>query len=123
MPRYRQVNWEKAACAGAPTNLFFIVEENRKVLEWINIDVLRKICLACPIWKECTSYAFAHENDGVWGGLTSNERKALTKGEPSTIADKAKQELARFGISNKQLQEVIDEHTSYDGSLENEASH
>ena len=119
MPRYDKINWEKAACRGAPTNLFYIVEENRKVLEWIDVGVVRKICLACPIWSKCLEYALQHERDGVWGGLTGNERRALIKGEPSTIVNKARTELARFGVSWEQLQEVIDEHTRNVGGLEN----
>jgi hypothetical protein len=122
MPRYAEVNWEKAACRGAPTNLFYIVEENHRAKEFLNLNVLRTMCFACPIWRDCASYAFKHERDGLWGGLTTNERRAFVTGEPSSLYNKVLTELNARGVSWEEMQEVIDEHTSYERSVANEAS-
>jgi hypothetical protein len=79
LPKYEQVNWDKAECreAGIPTDLFYSVEEERSILQYEYINSLRSICTACPIWKDCLTYAFENENYGVWGGLTSVERVAM----------------------------------------------
>ena len=40
----------------------------------------KKVCAGCPVKQECLDYAQAHSIfDGVWGGLTPNDRKALRR--------------------------------------------
>jgi WhiB family redox-sensing transcriptional regulator len=41
----------------------------------------KRICFnECPVRKTCLVYAVAHrENIGVWGGLTSAERRAIPR--------------------------------------------
>jgi WhiB family redox-sensing transcriptional regulator len=45
----------------------------------------KRMCLtACPILLECREYALKHaEPDGVWGGMTPNERK-IALGRPNS---------------------------------------
>lgn len=39
------------------------------------------ICRKCPVQKECAEYAIAaHINYGIWGGLTSAERRRIRGG-------------------------------------------
>ena len=40
----------------------------------------KALCATCPIQLLCLEYALeAGEQDGIWGGLTRNERKALKR--------------------------------------------
>jgi hypothetical protein len=37
-----------------------------------------KACQSCPVMKKCGEYAVNHkEVSGIWGGLTSSERKRI----------------------------------------------
>lgn len=37
---------------------------------------LRRMCLQCPIVRECREYAIKHEVFGFWGGMTAMERQS-----------------------------------------------
>ena len=37
---------------------------------------LRRMCLQCPILRECREYAVKHEVFGFWGGMTAMERQS-----------------------------------------------
>lgn len=39
----------------------------------------KKICRTCPVIEECLEYAIRHNEDGVWGGTTKRERRALKR--------------------------------------------
>jgi hypothetical protein len=79
LPKYDEINWDNAECRALqiPTDLFYSVEEERSIMQYEYINSLRSICTACPLWKECLTYAFEHEDYGVWGGLTSVERVSM----------------------------------------------
>jgi WhiB family transcriptional regulator, redox-sensing transcriptional regulator len=41
----------------------------------------KKVCLGCPVTKECLQWALDHdERYGVWGGLSERERRRLKRG-------------------------------------------
>lgn len=45
------------------------------------VDTARAYCARCPVYDECLTYALADSSlDGVWGGTTHDERKALRRG-------------------------------------------
>jgi WhiB family redox-sensing transcriptional regulator len=44
------------------------------------VRLARRRCTGCPVWRECREYALANgEGEGIWGGLTARERRALVK--------------------------------------------
>ena len=124
MSRYDKVNWEDAACRGLPTNLFYVVEEFRpsRTKEFFDVSIIKRICYACPLWRQCLQYGLVDEDYGVWGGLLTAERKALVAGEPSPIFSRVIQELFDAGIAIQEIQEVLDEYPRDERSLENQAS-
>jgi hypothetical protein len=117
MPGYDEVDWTKAECVGSPTTLFFIIEEDRKVVEYIGYETTRRICGKCPIWDKCLDYAMKNENYGMWGGLTTKERNALRGAKDSLLRTKAIQELTKYGISKKEIEAIADEYSSDERSV------
>jgi hypothetical protein len=43
----------------------------------LDIALAKDICAECPLFEACRAYALKHENAGVWGGLSANERFIL----------------------------------------------
>jgi WhiB family redox-sensing transcriptional regulator len=40
----------------------------------------KAVCAACPVREQCLEWAIAtRQEDGVWGGLTDNERRRLRR--------------------------------------------
>jgi WhiB family redox-sensing transcriptional regulator len=109
MPEYNEVKWQQAACQGtAYTDLFYLIEEQRSLMQYQYINALRSICARCPIWADCLKYAMEHESYGVWGGLTSVERVALKdKRRYPNQRDRAIIDLAQYGITYEQIKECI----------------
>lgn len=44
-------------------------------------QIARLVCRQCPVWKECLDDG-VEERWGMWGGLTPQERTALTSEHP-----------------------------------------
>lgn len=109
MPKYDEVDWEQAACRGSVyTDIFYSVEEERNVRAYEYINALRSICLSCPIWKQCLTYAMEHEIYGVWGGMTSIERFSFS--HPAKYPNQQRRALFAFdevGISYEQIMECV----------------
>jgi WhiB family transcriptional regulator, redox-sensing transcriptional regulator len=62
---------ELAACRGTDLNLFFPVRGE-------SAEPARQVCAACPVRQPCLDYAVSNAiTDGIWGGLTERERRAL----------------------------------------------
>ena len=61
---------QRGNCNGEPAYIFYVkhprVEERA-----------RAICMGCPVIEECFLYALQHNEMGIWGGLTEEERKKL----------------------------------------------
>ena len=71
------VNWrEDAACRDADPDLFFPVGTAGPALR--QIREARRICCGCPAQARCLAWALHHGvTDGVWGGTTGEQRRAL----------------------------------------------
>lgn len=67
----------RAACAGTDPALWFPSEERRP---HSHTDRARTICAGCGVRRECLDYALTTpEPDGIWGGLTPEERLKLKR--------------------------------------------
>lgn len=119
MPRYEQVNWSQAECWGLNTDLFYAVEEERNIKAYNYINAVRSICGRCPIQRDCLAYGFQYEQYGVWGGMTTLERKGVVepKKYPAQLR-RALFDLEAYGITYAYIREVY-EYSRNDGSLEN----
>lgn len=61
----------EALCAGTDTELYFDkYESDQDVAK--NID---RMCLSCPVIKECFEQGVKTESYGVWGGIFLSEGK------------------------------------------------
>jgi WhiB family redox-sensing transcriptional regulator len=76
----RAVWWTRAACASADPELFFPISYSGPALR--QVAQAKAICARCPIQRECLRYALdAGSIQGVWGGMTEEERRRLTRRE------------------------------------------
>jgi len=70
---YGKVEWEKAACRGWDTEMFFI-EEGHIAAEVT--PTLRDVCKECLILDNCFQYAVSTPSlHGFWAGTTVRERE------------------------------------------------
>ena len=66
---------DDAACASIDPELWF-----PEVGAAASTGAARAVCAACPVRTECLTAALERgEQHGIWGGLTTRERRALTK--------------------------------------------
>lgn len=62
---------ERAACRHVPVEIFFPAVEHEA-------DEAKAVCGTCEVQAPCLEFSFeANERFGVWGGLTSQERRTL----------------------------------------------
>jgi WhiB family redox-sensing transcriptional regulator len=71
------VNWQDdAACREVDWDLFFPIGTTGPAL--VRIAEAKQVCQACPVQAQCLSWALDHSiTDGVWGGTTAEERRAI----------------------------------------------
>lgn len=69
---------ERAACTDYPTDLFFPAGETGPAE--MQIKRAKEVCGRCDVSDDCLLYALeANQRDGIWGGLTADERKRLRR--------------------------------------------
>ncbi|WP_223166457.1 WhiB family transcriptional regulator [Nonomuraea sp. SYSU D8015] len=68
--------WEaRSACRGADGEIWFPISETGDNPQ---VKVARRICRGCPVREACLNYALTtRQAHGIWGGLTSPERRQL----------------------------------------------
>lgn len=75
--------WSRAACAGADPDLFFPISRSGPALR--QVMRAKAICARCDIRRECLRYALgAGSIQGVWGGMTEEERRRLRRRQRRT---------------------------------------
>ena len=69
------VNWrEIGMCKGTDPDVFFPLDEEDPA------DEAKSVCSQCPVSDGCLEHAIkAREPAGVWGGLTTRERRRLVR--------------------------------------------
>lgn len=67
-------NWrQRAACTGLDTEIFFPASDT-------DAGPAKAVCATCPVRDQCLEWSLAtRQEDGVWGGLTDNERRRLRR--------------------------------------------
>ena len=76
----RAVWWSRAACATADPELFFPISHSGPALG--QVTKAKAVCARCQIQPQCLRYALdAGPVQGVWGGLTEEERRRLLRRE------------------------------------------
>ena len=65
---------EYAACSGKQ-ELFFSDHKLTVVRE------AKQVCAGCSVKQQCLSHAMKHDEYGVWGGMTANERRKARRAQ------------------------------------------
>ena len=67
---YRTPRWYKQAkCVGVTGDIFFEEGVKRLVIE------AKRYCYSCPVRVDCLEHAIKFEEVGIWGGMTTTERR------------------------------------------------
>jgi WhiB family redox-sensing transcriptional regulator len=70
---FRFTTWRRAAaCRSADPELFFPVSSTGRSLE--QVERAKAVCRTCIVRRQCLQYAIAANEEGVWGGMTEEER-------------------------------------------------
>jgi len=70
--------WNDAACLDHDTNEFFPVGTAPPAL--LQAAAAKQVCSRCPVRDPCLIWALETGADGVWGGLTEDERRSAHAG-------------------------------------------
>ncbi|WP_351235447.1 WhiB family transcriptional regulator [Streptomyces sp. NPDC002133] len=75
------MDWrEMAACLGRDPDLFFPVGNSNSGATLMQITEAKAVCRRCPVVEQCLNWAVkAVSVDGIWGGTTEVERRAMRK--------------------------------------------
>jgi WhiB family transcriptional regulator, redox-sensing transcriptional regulator len=66
--------WSLAACQSADPDLFFPISGSGPARA--QVERAKAVCAGCPVRSDCLRYALAAGPlQGVWGGLTEEERR------------------------------------------------
>ncbi|MGY1583847.1 WhiB family transcriptional regulator [Streptomyces sp. MN13] len=67
-----------AACRVEDPELFFPIGNTGPAL--LQIEEAKSVCRRCPVVERCLEWALEMgQNDGVWGGLSEDERRSLKR--------------------------------------------
>ena len=59
---------------------------------WVEARDAKQLCSTCPVRRECLTYALeSNQVDGIWGGLTLDERRRLQGRGRNRKADRPSQ--------------------------------
>ena len=74
----------RAACLGTDPELFFPVAETGPVHD-VQVTAAKAVCAGCPVVADCLAEALERIPDGIAGGLTANERRAMRRRDHRAI--------------------------------------
>ncbi|MEV7275090.1 WhiB family transcriptional regulator [Streptomyces bacillaris] len=76
---------DRAVCADADPDLFFPIGTTGPAL--VQVMEAKTVCGTCPVQPDCLQWALGNDvQDGVWGGLSEDERRALKRRRARTAA-------------------------------------
>jgi WhiB family redox-sensing transcriptional regulator len=68
----------RSACLDESPELFFPIGNTRPAL--LQIEAAKVVCRRCTVAAICLTWAIeAHQDEGVWGGMSEDERRALKR--------------------------------------------
>ncbi|MFJ9131272.1 WhiB family transcriptional regulator [Streptomyces sp. NPDC102340] len=75
------MDWrELATCRGMDPDLFFPIGNSRSFAALVEIDEAKAVCGSCPVVRQCLEWALnAGAVEGIWGGTTEAERRAMRR--------------------------------------------
>jgi len=65
----------RGACQGQDPELFFPIAADGPAVQ--QISAAKAVCGRCAVRVMCLSYALSSAQDGIWGGTTGEERRAM----------------------------------------------
>ena len=69
----------EGACRWVDPELFFPISD-------VEAEPAKRVCAACVVRDRCLEHALAtREADGIWGGLTPSERRAMVTASSSVL--------------------------------------
>lgn len=73
--------WQRdGLCRNVGTVMFFGAETEDPPVRARRIDQAKRLCRRCPVATECLDHALTHaERHGIWGGLTTRERRKVSR--------------------------------------------
>ncbi|MCT2546245.1 WhiB family transcriptional regulator [Streptomyces atratus] len=73
------MDWRhNAVCREEDPELFFPIGTTGPAL--LQIEEAKAVCRRCPVIEDCLRWALdTNQPDGVWGGLSENERRNLKR--------------------------------------------
>jgi hypothetical protein len=95
----------QAECSPETADLFF-AEEPCEIAE------AKAICGSCPIQQQCLEWAVLHEDDGIYGGTTPQERELIRNGSPVIDLDSVRRMQADRAIIMTKPVKVVAESFS-----------
>lgn len=84
-----QSKWAYARCSGLTkeeSDKIFFVGSGRPR----KVPLHQEYCGTCPIVNFCLSYAIVHDEEGIWGGMTRDQRDSLGPEVKSRLTEEAK---------------------------------
>lgn len=62
----------QGACKDQPAHIFF---PDTGEMDWR----AAALCSHCPVLLDCRTWGLHHEDDGIWGGISENERRIIRR--------------------------------------------
>ena len=87
LPNFSVDEWswhDDAACASEDPDLFFYADWETGDEKKYRIKAAKNVCATCPVSTACLEWAIrVNETDGIWGGLTPEERGVGRRKRPT----------------------------------------
>lgn len=82
------MDWRaRGLCLTEDPDLFFPIGGVGSGPAAIQTDDAKAVCRRCPVIRQCLAWAVdAGPVEGIWGGTTEAERRALRQGADSAVA-------------------------------------